>query len=948
MLCFGAKGNGTQNDQPFIQKAIQYCARMGLTLYFPEGTYHCKTVGVPGMLIEQSNLEIEFHHNAWLVMDNMVNGNATSHGVFVKGPCENIVLNGVKCRYIQMSATRSGSYAPFYFLGANVGEGNQNTGGWYRGEPGGENVELIRAGSVRNISVLDCVSQNSPSVGIGIINVDGIILSNFKASVTWADGVYMRCMRRGRINNVEMDMIGDDAVSIGTEESNLVLADINHEFHCEGTVVNNVTVRYNYPLDSGHAGSVVILGCRDVVVSNFVAWDRFRIIKIECGTETTGRYDRLNLNFLASKNVIINGVTGHNSYQAIWFLQKEFNGVGVTDPKWWHYENLLVTNIRIYGCFVGVSSSGISGGQPNPQTPPPEGPSVVAGVTIDDVKCHGVTSIFSNLDQLYDTEILNLYLDNQLTLGGACPFRGNIDNPRYPANNSIFDNIEASRIVFRGLKNCLIGRATSRNSPSTGVSITTCADIHFDILEGINANRDEGQFSNNVSIDLYCRRITGAHVWAEQDDVFIPDLFSINNHEDHWVETVTVKSNLDQFDRKVSDAGLNQLQQPQIGRINWIQTEYPQKEWRHKDWKKFGVSNNGDTNLIYFPNGDNTSLRYTFPLTVNRTVELSHDAVANGDPFTFQRTRSAPGPVSISFSGRKNPASVGNILVNNISASGEFTNSGSENITFGGIEISANLVNNSAGTILAPYLKAYTVVVDSDEDFSDVTFTSPPVADILSGASANLVYTVPVQIKRSSGGSITSSTDVFLPNGTYRVEILDSSDQVLSTAVIVISAIGTLQKIPSGSDNIITEPDRQISPTFYLGSLPITYPIYTTGVAQIGTWDFVFNADSDRWEFVRASVEDIVPISQDYGDSDAALTAILSPAVAYFGTTLTQNRSITLSTSGAINGDTFRIFRTAGGAFNLDVGSLKMLAADQWVDVTYNGTQWVVTAFGDL
>lgn len=44
----------------------------------------------------------------------------------------------------------------------------------------------------------------------------------------------------------------------------------------------------------------------------------------------------------------------------------------------------------------------------------------------------------------------------------------------------------------------------------------------------------------------------------------------------------------------------------------------------------------------------------------------------------------------------------------------------------------------------------------------------------------------------------------------------------------------------------------------------------------------------------------------------------------------------------------FRVTREAGGAFNTDVGGLKNLAADQWCDVEYDGSSWVLTAFGSL
>jgi hypothetical protein len=67
---------------------------------------------------------------------------------------------------------------------------------------------------------------------------------------------------------------------------------------------------------------------------------------------------------------------------------------------------------------------------------------------------------------------------------------------------------------------------------------------------------------------------------------------------------------------------------------------------------------------------------------------------------------------------------------------------------------------------------------------------------------------------------------------------------------------------------------------------------------------------------------------------------------------LSADRTCTLSTTGAIVGMRKRITRTVAstGAFNLGVGSgpLKNLATGQWCEVTYDGSAWVLTAYGAL
>lgn len=93
-------------------------------------------------------------------------------------------------------------------------------------------------------------------------------------------------------------------------------------------------------------------------------------------------------------------------------------------------------------------------------------------------------------------------------------------------------------------------------------------------------------------------------------------------------------------------------------------------------------------------------------------------------------------------------------------------------------------------------------------------------------------------------------------------------------------------------------------------------------------------------------------VSADKGDAAATLTAGTSEQTNQWNTPITADRAVTLSTTGAVNGNKFRIVRTAAatGAFNLNVGTgpLKALTAGQWCDVEYNGSAWMLTAFGSL
>lgn len=91
-------------------------------------------------------------------------------------------------------------------------------------------------------------------------------------------------------------------------------------------------------------------------------------------------------------------------------------------------------------------------------------------------------------------------------------------------------------------------------------------------------------------------------------------------------------------------------------------------------------------------------------------------------------------------------------------------------------------------------------------------------------------------------------------------------------------------------------------------------------------------------------------VSADRGDAGATLTAGTDETTQRWATTLTADRTVTLSTTGAVNGDRFRIVRTGLGAFTLDVGGLKTIASATaaWADVEFNGSAWVLTGYGTL
>jgi hypothetical protein len=117
---------------------------------------------------------------------------------------------------------------------------------------------------------------------------------------------------------------------------------------------------------------------------------------------------------------------------------------------------------------------------------------------------------------------------------------------------------------------------------------------------------------------------------------------------------------------------------------------------------------------------------------------------------------------------------------------------------------------------------------------------------------------------------------------------------------------------------------------------------------RLAFYEFV----ADSTTFVRQIAPFPLGVTADVGNAAKSLQSRVAEETQIWNTPLTADRTVTLSTTGAFAGATFRIVRTAAatGAFNLNIGSgpLKALTPGQWCDVTYDGSVWVVTAAGSL
>jgi hypothetical protein len=101
-------------------------------------------------------------------------------------------------------------------------------------------------------------------------------------------------------------------------------------------------------------------------------------------------------------------------------------------------------------------------------------------------------------------------------------------------------------------------------------------------------------------------------------------------------------------------------------------------------------------------------------------------------------------------------------------------------------------------------------------------------------------------------------------------------------------------------------------------------------------------SDGTRWRRVDGGQQTVAT------DANFTLTPLVSAEDQRHTGTLTATRTIALSTTNAYAGSRFRIARTGGGAFTISVGGLKSLTTGTWVEVSYSGSAWYVSAYGAL
>ena len=798
-LDFGAIGNGSTDDYPAIAAALHaLSAKGGGTLVFPsDRDFRIATPGVHGIHLDgQSNITIMMGERSRLIMDNLVDGVAVSHGIYVQGPCANITLIGVHVKYAAMSRYRQ-TWAPVYFLGANVGTGDEGTGGWYRGTPGGENADLIAAGAIRDVYLENVTCEDSPSVGIGLVGVDGVVARNVTLRQTWADGIYLRYFRRARIDGYYGLDVADDGISLGTEDSDLDAADIELPFHGEYSVVTNVVLegQYRAPGDGYRpaAGGIVPLGVRDVTVSDVVITDRFRAIRFEPGPQKTLDYPLLNLNFLANRRVIIKNVAISRCVQDIACYAKEVNYR--TDPKWWMQDVLIEGVIGENGSsYFDFNSAGVpqNGGPPQP---------TAAGITFKNLKFTNYINPSATFSGAVHCTIDGLETDSFISFQGPVPYLADPDqldgdgNPMWRDCYCTFRNIRGQTVVFQGLKRALIENFQSINAPTSACIVSSCADVTLRGVRIVFPNRLNDPVDNSgIHIDAFCKRITGTDFEVEQDANYVHALV-LRSVAGHWISNVRVRTaqNLDNDPQValVSDRGWIETKVSQIGQVEWCHTGGT-RGWGRREFPRLPapeVHGDADTN-IFVPNRSHYH-RLVFPLSESRTWVLQDGVAAIGDRLEVTRDVSSSGDFPVVFEG-------------NTEAVGAFPVSDARTTVFvaggPGGQLTGLLVNDTVQLLGAPVGWASSNVNTAAliaAAINDYTGTSGFTASTSVGTNLVVIY--------APAGSLTE----------YNYATVDQT-----TAGDMILSIGVIPRMGGGADETVAGETSATTNFFLTGDLP--------------------------------------------------------------------------------------------------------------------------------
>lgn len=132
---------------------------------------------------------------------------------------------------------------------------------------------------------------------------------------------------------------------------------------------------------------------------------------------------------------------------------------------------------------------------------------------------------------------------------------------------------------------------------------------------------------------------------------------------------------------------------------------------------------------------------------------------------------------------------------------------------------------------------------------------------------------------------------------------------------------------------------------------------YTITIKPSAGSGFVLDQGKRAWVYSDGSTAiqimrpgDLMACEAVSSDADFTLTWNSNAETIRHTGTLTADRAVTLSTTGAVKGARWRIARTGSGAFNLNVGTgpLRALRQNMWAEFVYDGSAWYLERSGAI
>jgi hypothetical protein len=494
---YGALGDDV-DDSAAIEAAVA-ALTAGDTLYFPPGKYRYTTVspanGAAIYLNAVSNVTIWFAPGAELLMDNLSGGEGTSHGVFIKGACENVRLVNVRVRWRTAPSSRS------------TGDGFRVTG--YPKESGVTAGWTGTTGTCADVALINCEAIDCPQTGAIFMGCDRPRVSNLFVKDSLADGLHFNACRNPRVTGYTGENTGDDALALVTyygatdaptsdiysaQNGPFSLNTLN-EWSNGSAQASGVTVR------SGGANGVRLAGLYQGSVSGVSVTDKSVGIIIDGGEADGGTFA---WTYLASRGCSVTGAAIENCGTGV--LARVFVSDSADDEKYWRFDAVF-SDIDIRNCSNRcIRTQGCGSGQNT----------VIAGLTFRGIRANGSNASFSSIREcVIDGVAVRTgtveFVGQDVVLSGAMS--------TLARHHNIIDNIlcDGGAINFQDLRGVNVGTVRSVNSDTSGVQLTRVHSASFGSINVVLANRGNTGTVRALLLSK-CQHVYIADLEIEHDD----------------------------------------------------------------------------------------------------------------------------------------------------------------------------------------------------------------------------------------------------------------------------------------------------------------------------------------------------------------------------------------------------------------------------------------------